>query len=282
MDALPWPATTPPRLKLAGQFVLADRDFATTYLGAAHALHLHDYPGRMRLGSAEIELRAGDLTLSPAGVASAYDLTAAGRHWCVHFHPAAAGELAVLLPLHLRLGSAASYAAERLSAVSRLHARADDVLAQASAAVALQELLLWCVGRARQEAAPATELLADRVAAIVEARFAEPLTAERLAREVGRSQHHVAHAFRRRFGVTVPRYTLQRRMAHARYLLESTDLALGAIAERVGVPDPHYFNKLVRRFLGDSPTLVRRRARETLPPLPERDTPVVATAILSR
>ena len=261
MDAaLPWPATAPPRLKLAGQFPLADRAFATTYLGAAHALHLHGYAGRMRLGGAEVELQPGDLTLSPAGVASAYDLAAPGRHWCVHFHPAEAAGPSVPLPLHLRLGSAAVYAAERLSAISRLHARADDLLAQASAAVALHELLLWCVGRARQEGASATDALADRVAAVVEARFAEPLTAERLAREVGRSQHHVAHAFRQRFGMTVPRYTLQRRMAHARYLLESTDLAVGAIAERVGVADPQYFNKLVRRFLGDSPTLVRRRA----------------------
>jgi AraC-like DNA-binding protein len=263
---LPWPATTPPRLKLAGQFPLADRSFATTYLGAAHALHLHDYAGRMRLGADEVELHPGDLTLSPAGVATAYDLPASGRHWCVHFHPAVAAEPSLPLPLHLRLGSAAPYAAERLSAISRLHARADDGLAQASAAVALQELLLWCVGRARQEGGSATGALADRVAALVEARFAEPLTADRLAREVGRSQHHVAHAFRQRFGMTVPRYTLQRRMAHARYLLESTDLALGEIGARVGVPDPHYFNKLVRRFLGDSPTGVRRRAREILKP----------------
>jgi AraC-like DNA-binding protein len=266
MDALPWPATTPPRLKLAGQFPLADRGFATTYLGAAHALHLHDYAGRMRLGARELELQPGDLTLSPAGAASAYDLPAPGRHWCVHFHPADASDPSVPLPRHLRLGAAAAYAAERLSAISRLHARADDALAQASAAVALQELLLWCVGRARQDGASPTEALADRVAAIVEARFAEPLTADRLAREVGRSQHHVAHAFRQRFGMTVPRYTLQRRMAHARYLLESTDLGIGAIAERVGVPDPHYFNKLVRRFLGDSPSGVRRQARETLAP----------------
>jgi AraC-like DNA-binding protein len=272
MDAaLPWPATTPPRLKLAGQFPLADRRFATTYLGAAHALHLHGYAGRMRLGGAEVEIQPGDLTLSPAGVASAYDLAAPGRHWCVHFHPAEETGPTVPLPLHLRLGSAATYAAERLSAVSRLHARAAvagpaDVLAQASAAVAFQELLLWCVARARHEDAPAGDALADRVAALVEARFAEPLTAERLAREVGRSQHYIAQVFRQRFGMTVPRYTLQRRMAHARYLLESTDLPVAGIAERVGVHDPHYFNKLVRRFLGGSPTAVRRRARDALNP----------------
>jgi len=259
---LPWPATTPPRLELAGQFALSDRQFETTYLSQTHALHLHGYAGRLRLAATELDLQAGDVTLSPAGAASAYALPQPGRHWCVHFHPTEASGLNVELPLHLRLGPAAAYAAERLAAINRLHAR-NGLVAQASAAVAFQDLLLWCVARSQEEDAPA-DALADRVGAIVDTRFAEPLTADRLAREVGRSQHYVAQVFRRRFGMTVPRYALQRRMAHARYLLESTDLPIAAIAGRVGVHDPHYFNKLVRRFLGDSPTLVRRRARDTL------------------
>ncbi|RAK58944.1 hypothetical protein DJ021_03570 [Phenylobacterium hankyongense] len=260
MDAhLPWPATTPPRLKLASQFPLADKGFGTRYLGPTHALHLHGYAGRMQLGAAEFELQPGDLTLSPAGVASAYDLPEPGRHWCVHFHPAEGAAPTVALPLHLRLGPAAAYVAERLSAISRLQARAPDVLAQASAAVSFQELLLWCAARAQDEGDPA-DAVADRVSAIVDARFAEPLTAARLAREVGRSQHYVARAFRRRFGMTVPSYSLRRRMAHAHYLLESTELPVGVVAQRVGIDDPHYFNKLVRRFLGDSPTVLRRRA----------------------
>jgi AraC-like DNA-binding protein len=100
--------------------------------------------------------------------------------------------------------------------------------------------------------------IADRVVAIIEVRFAEPLNADRIAREVGAPQHAVARAFRQRFGMTVPRYALQRRMAHARYLLESTDLPIAAVGERVGVPDPHYFNKLVRRFLGSNPTRIRK------------------------
>jgi AraC-like DNA-binding protein len=270
MDAvLPWPATTPPRLKLAGQFPLADRGHATTYLGAAHALHLHDYAGHMRLGQLELTLEPGDLTVSPAGIASAYDLPRPGRHWCVHFFPTDGAEASLALPLHLRLGPAAAYVAERLSGISRLHARAvaapSDVLASASAAVAFQDLLLWCVDRARGAEDQSAGALADRVAAIVEARFAEPLTAERIARAVGRSQNHVAKVFRQRFGMTIPRYALQRRMAHARYLLESTDLSIAGIAARVGVPDAQYFNKLVRRFLGGSPSEVRRAARGAWP-----------------
>ena len=106
-----------------------------------------------------------------------------------------------------------------------------------------------------------TDTLAEQAAAVVERRFAEALTAQTVARAVGRSQDRVAEAFRRRFGMTIPHYTLQRRMAHARYLLESTDLPVSDVGGRVGVADPHYFNKLCRRFLGASPTAVRRAAR---------------------
>lgn len=258
MESLAWPAAVTPRLRLAGQFPLADRGFQATYLGPAHALHLHDYRARMRLGDAALDLMPGDLTLSPAGVATAYDLPSPGRHWCVHFFPDAGDGPSVALPLRLRLGPTAAFVAERMSVISRLHARgAGDLLSAARAAVALQELLLWCVGRQRDEA----DTLADRVAGLVEARFAEPLTADRIAREVGRSQNYVAARFRARFGMTIPRYVLQRRMAHARYLLEATDQPISAIAKRVGCPDPHYFNKLVRKFLGGSPTQVRAQAR---------------------
>jgi AraC family transcriptional regulator len=258
-EVLPWPATTPPRLKVAGQFPLSDRGYPTIYLGRTHALHLHGYAAQMRLGEIELDLHPGDLTLTPAGAPSSYDVAAAGRHWCVHFHPATPGGATLALPLHLRLGPAASFAAERLAAVSRLHARAPDLLAQAQASVAFQDLLLWCVARAR-EGDPTADAVAERIGAILDARFAEPLNADRLAREVGRSQHYVARAFRRRFGMTVPRYALVRRMAHARLLLETTRLPVGDVAARVGVQDPHYFNKLVRRFLGASPSEVRRLA----------------------
>ena len=55
-------------------------------------------------------------------------------------------------------------------------------------------------------------------------------------------------------------------MAHARYLLESTDLPVAAVGVRVGVPDPQYFNKLVRRFLGQSPSSIREEPRRSRAP----------------
>lgn len=269
-----WPAATVPAIRVAGRFPLNDRGYATTYLGGTHALHLHSYEGVIRIGAERFALRDGDLTISPAGIPSAYDLREPGHHWCVHFFPANNNEgVQVPLALHLVLQGAASYVRERLMNISRLHARGSaaespDALADATAAIALQDLLLWCAARFQaQSAAPGTEAAAviERVAAIIDARFQQPISVRRIAREVGKSQNYVARRFRERFGMTILQYALTRRIAHARFLLESTDLPIRQIAERVGIDDPQYFNKQIRRRLGNNPSAVRSAARRPAP-----------------
>jgi transcriptional regulator GlxA family with amidase domain len=224
----------------------------------------------MRLAGEDVLLTPGDMTISPAGRPSGYDLATSGHHWCIHFGEQAAGAAAtVAMPLHLRLGSASATARERMAHISRIHTlgRTDEVAA-ASAALALQDLLLWLAGRIRPQALE--DMAVDQAAAILDERFDEPLTVPAIAREVGRSQNHLARRFRARFGTTIPHRLLQRRIDHARYLLESTDLPIWRVAERVGIPDPHHFNKTVRRLLGASPSAIRAAAPGGAPVDPDR------------
>lgn len=269
---LRWPTATIPKIRVAGRFPLNDRRYGTKYLGRTHALHLHSYEGDIRIGPHQFALHDGDLTISPAGIASGYDLREFGYHWCVHFYPveSAGGDSLISLALHLPLHGAATYVRERLMYISRLHARGTtgetpDALATATAAIALQELLLWVAARSQAQAAgSSTDAAAtvERVAAIVDARFHEPLSIRRIAREVGKSQNYIARRFRERFGMTILQYALSRRVAHARYLLESTDLPIRQVAKRAGIDDAQYFNKQIRRQLGDSPSAIRAAARK--------------------
>src|SRR3982751_3068213 len=100
MGSLDWPTRAIPRIAVAGRFRLSDRGHETRYRGATHALHLHDYMGRMRSADGERAIAAGDVTISPAGLSSSYDLDAAGQHWCIPFTAEAAGER-IALPLHV-------------------------------------------------------------------------------------------------------------------------------------------------------------------------------------
>jgi len=252
MNAIDWPLDTVPRVVVAGRFPLADRGHETRYRGATHALHLHDYAGRMLLAGRERALAPGDVTLSPAGQPSSYDLAAAGQHWCVHFHATPAGAAAIALPLHVSVARDGA-ARERMAHIAALHARAgDSPVAAVQAGLALQSLLL-------DLAAPADRVgsAAERAAALIDARFAEPLDMPMIAAAVGRSQAHLARAFRARYGTTIPHRLIARRIDHARYLLESTDLPIWRVAERVGIPDAQHFNKSVRRLLGASPSAIR-------------------------
>jgi AraC-like DNA-binding protein len=261
MEYLDWSVSVIPRIAVAGRFRLGDHGHETRYRGSTHALHLHDYDGQMRLAGSARAITTGDLTISPAGLASSYDLESAGQHWCVHFTADAAGAR-IALPLHVA-GQAA--ARERMAHIAALHSRAgDDAVAAAQAGLALQALLLDLAAPPLTQPSPA-----DRAAALIDARFAEPLTVAEVAHAVGRSPAHLARAFRGRYATTIPHRLIARRVEHARYLLESTDLPIWRIAERVGIPDPQHFNKTVRRLLGASPSAIRA-ASTAVPVDPDR------------
>ena len=260
MSILQWPLAIVPRIVVAGRFALADRAHETRYRGPTHALHLHDYRADLRTEAGARPLAEGDVTLSPAGRITTYALATPGRHWCVHFIPVTS-DTGIALPLHSSAATIGGGVRERMAHIAALHARStDSPIAAATAGLALQELLLWLAERATGAPDDAAGQVADRAAAIIDTRFAEPLGAMTIAAEVGRSPAHLARIFRARFGTTIPHRLIQRRAEHARYLLESTDLPIWRIAERVGIPDPQHFNKTLRRVLGASPSAIRARA----------------------
>jgi AraC family transcriptional regulator len=81
-------------------------------------------------------------------------------------------------------------------------------------------------------------LLAKRY---VEENLGEALSVESIARKVGTSTFHFAHAFRAATGLPPHQYLMQRRMEHAKSLLRETDLSLTEIALRVGYSSSSHF-----------------------------------------
>jgi transcriptional regulator GlxA family with amidase domain len=69
--------------------------------------------------------------------------------------------------------------------------------------------------------------------------------------------------FKRRFqkalGMTPLEYVHAIRLEEAKKLLESTDLTLDKLAERVGYEDSTFFSRLFRRSVGLTPAQYRRR-----------------------
>lgn len=102
------------------------------------------------------------------------------------------------------------------------------------------------------------ETLLAEVFDTIERRFTEQLSLREVAESVGMTPGYLTTLVRRRTGRTVGDWITERRMAQARRLLGDTDMPIGEIARRVGLPDPGYFARVFRRSNGVTPRAWRR------------------------
>ncbi|MBC9879405.1 AraC family transcriptional regulator [Bradyrhizobium sp. INPA01-394B] len=96
-----------------------------------------------------------------------------------------------------------------------------------------------------------------------------PWTLSELGRRVGLGRSAFSARFTRLVGQPMQRYVIERRMAEAAFLLETSDEAIAQIASRVGYETAAAFSKLFHRHHGESPGRYRasRRAASGRAPL---------------
>jgi len=97
---------------------------------------------------------------------------------------------------------------------------------------------------------------------LVDARYAEPLGVDDLARTAGLSRAHFSREFRRTFGESPHGYLLTRRLERAAALLRNTDRSVAEICFSVGLQSVGSFTSSFGRVYGRSPTAYR----ESFPP----------------
>ena len=102
---------------------------------------------------------------------------------------------------------------------------------------------------------PARHLL--RAKDLADARFAEPLGVDDLARAAGLSRAHFSREFRRAFGDSPHAYLLTRRLERAAALLRTTDHSVAEICLAVGLTSVGSFTTSFTRTFGRSPTAYR-------------------------
>jgi AraC family transcriptional regulator len=93
----------------------------------------------------------------------------------------------------------------------------------------------------------------------IQANLGENLTVIAIARAIGMSPFHFAHAFRAATGLPPHKFVMQRRLEMAKSLLRTTKLSLTDIAQRVGYSSPSHFSAGFQRLARVSPSDYRKR-----------------------
>jgi AraC family transcriptional regulator len=83
------------------------------------------------------------------------------------------------------------------------------------------------------------------------------LTLASIGEAVALSPGHFAHAFRQATGVTPHRYVIERRVEHAKAMLQQSDMPITEIAGRVGCSSHSHFSVLFHRITGLTPRQFR-------------------------
>jgi AraC family transcriptional regulator len=96
-----------------------------------------------------------------------------------------------------------------------------------------------------------------RAKSILHDRFAESLTLDGIAGEVGIHPVHLARTFRRRFSLSVGEYQRQLRVKYAADQLASTRLPIAAIALAAGFADQAHFSRVFKTHTGFTPKRFR-------------------------
>lgn len=92
---------------------------------------------------------------------------------------------------------------------------------------------------------------------LADARYAEPLSVDDMARAACLSRAHFSREFRRAFGEPPHVYLLSRRLERAAALLRSTDRSVTDICLSVGMHSVGSFTTSFTRTFGRSPTAYR-------------------------
>lgn len=93
--------------------------------------------------------------------------------------------------------------------------------------------------------------------ALLQARFAEPLSLAEIAESTGVSADHLARAFHRYYGCTIGDFVRRLRVEFACRRLADSDDALAEIAIAAGFTDQSHFTRVFRRCMGVTPAVFR-------------------------
>ena len=85
------------------------------------------------------------------------------------------------------------------------------------------------------------------------------LSLKSLAELLGVNSSYLSTLFKKETGSTLTEYVNRKRVEHAIFLLNSTNLQIQEIAAACGIPDVNYFTKIFKKQVGNTPKEYREK-----------------------
>lgn len=248
-----------PRSLHMGLSTHGDPRYETWVLPRLWCLHLYRYHATWRVNGETFELRPATMSLAPPGAKLEYFYRGPSTHFFVHFSLEDTGQATHGIAPLVGVGVAVVYLENMLGAALDCMSRGE---------LARAEIKVWDVlgeMAALSAQADAGQKVSDPLVAqacvLIAARIEEPLLIKDLAREIGVSHNHLNRLFVRDLGKSAGVFMREQRLERARHLLCDSTIPVGVVAARVGIPDPHEFNKVIRRHFGMAPKFLRAQAQ---------------------
>ncbi len=98
-----------------------------------------------------------------------------------------------------------------------------------------------------------------QILAYINEHFDESVNLDLLANRFYVSKYHLSREFKKEYNQTIIQYLLNKRITYAKELLRFTDMSIGEIAQKCGIGDMNYFNKVFKKVEGSTASEYRRR-----------------------
>ena len=125
------------------------------------------------------------------------------------------------------------------------------------------EIMAETARRAAQNGRQTIPYWLKRAKDLLHARFAENLTLEQIAREVGVHPVHLSSVFRQKFHCTVGEYIRQLRIEYACREIAKGEMPLAIIALEAGFANQGHFSGTFKRLTGLTPAAYRNFSRQS-------------------
>ena len=241
-----------PVLVQAGLCLHGTRAVETHCQRGLWSLHAYHYAGRLTVAGSSRAFQPGWLSLIPPGLNAEWQFPQHAPHYYAHFKaekaPGAKPTL-LLRDLGKRSASFGALMDEMIGFSPRQSTRAN---------VRLWDLLFQLAEETDWEGPPARLHPHLQIAlSLIRNNPSGKLLVGHMARQMGVCGNHLTQLFNDQFGCGVREYIQRERINRACELLRETRLQVKSIAIECGFPDLQYFNKVIRRATGYSPTGLR-------------------------